>query len=96
MWAKKKNKKIFESIKAKDLIGKRYNLKKNGIIDIPDVEIININGKIFKMDDFLQFLGIFFGNGYLLENNIYITNTKNTKLYNRMDLYHNIFNYAIL
>jgi hypothetical protein len=74
---------------AKDLIGKRYNLKKNGIIDIPDVEIININGKIFKMDDFLQFLGIFFGNGYLLENNIYIINTKIVKLYNRMDLYHN-------
>jgi DNA-directed RNA polymerase II subunit RPB2 len=92
MWAKKKNKKIFESIKAKDLIGKRYNLKKNGIIDIPDVEIININSKIFKMDDFLQFLGIFFGNGYLLENNIYITNTKNAKLYNRMNLYYNICN----
>lgn len=89
MLAKKRKHKYFELIKAKDLIGKRYNLKKNGIIDIPDVEIININSKIFKMDDFLKFLGIFFGNGYLLENNIYITNTNNVKLYNRMDLYHN-------
>lgn len=89
MLAKKRKHKYFELIKAKDLIGKRYNLKKNGIIDVIDVEIININGKIFKMDDFLKFLGIFFGNGYLLDNNIYITNTNNVKLYNRMDLYHN-------
>jgi DNA-directed RNA polymerase II subunit RPB2 len=90
MWAKKRDQKSFELIKAKDLIGKRYNLKKNGIIDIPDVEIININGKIFKMDDLLNFLGIFIANGYLLENNIYITNTKNTKIYNKMNLQHNI------
>jgi DNA-directed RNA polymerase II subunit RPB2 len=86
MLAKKRNLNKFKLIKAKDLIGKRYNLKKNGIIDIPDVEIININGKIFKMDDLLHFLGIFITNGYLLENNIYITNIKTTYMYNKMNL----------
>jgi DNA-directed RNA polymerase II subunit RPB2 len=88
--AKKRNLNKFKLIKAKDLIGKRYNLKKNGIIDIPDVETININGKIFKMDDLLHFLGIFITNGYLLENNIYITNIKTIHTYNKMDLEHDI------
>jgi DNA-directed RNA polymerase II subunit RPB2 len=90
MLAKKRNHKYFELIKAKDLIGKRYNLKKNGIIDIPDVEIININGKIFKMDDLLDFLGIFIADGYLSQNNICIAGTKNTHIYNKMDLQYNI------
>jgi len=88
--AKKRNLNKFKLIKAKDLIGKRYNLKKNGIIDIPDVETININSKIFKMNDLLHFLGIFITNGYLLENNIYITNIKTTYMYNKMDLDHDI------
>ena len=90
MLAKKRNLNKFKLIKAKDLISKRYNLKKNGIIDIPDVETININGKIFKMNDLLHFLGIFITNGYLLENNIYITNIKTTYMYNKMDLDHDI------
>lgn len=76
MLAKKRDKKSFELIKAKDLIGKRYNLKKNGIIDIPDIETININGKIFKMDDLLEFFGIFIADGYLSQNNICIDKRK--------------------
>ena len=59
MFAKKRDHKSFELIKVKDLYGKRYNLKKNGIIDIPDIETIDINGKILKMDNFLDFLGIY-------------------------------------
>ena len=79
MWAKKRDHKSFELIKVKDLYGKRYNLKKNGIIDIPDIETIDIKGKIFKMDDFLDFLGIFITNGNILQNNINITiNSKKT------------------
>ena len=79
MWAKKRDHKTFELIKVKDLYGKRYNLKKNGIIDIPDIETIDIKGKIFKMDDFLDFLGIFITNGNILQNNINITiNSKKT------------------
>jgi DNA-directed RNA polymerase II subunit RPB2 len=94
MLAKKRNSKSFELIKAKDLIGKRYNLKKNGIIDIPDVEIININGKIFKMDDLLDLLGIFIADGYLSQNNICIAGTKERKIEhindicNKMELRH--------
>jgi DNA-directed RNA polymerase II subunit RPB2 len=94
MLAKKRNQKSFELIKAKDLIGKRYNLKKNGIIDIPDVETININGKIFKMDDLLDFLGIFIADGYLSQNKICIAGTKERKIQhindicNKMELSH--------
>ena len=81
MWAKKRDHKLFELIKAKDLYGKRYNLKKNGIIDIPDIETIDIKGKIFKMDDFLDFLGIFITDGNISQNNINITisNKKTSK-----------------
>jgi DNA-directed RNA polymerase II subunit RPB2 len=80
MWAKKRDKKSFELIKAKDLIGKRYNLKKNGIIDIPDIENIDINGKIFKMDDLLDLLGIFIADGCLSQNNICLAGTKERKI----------------
>ena len=79
MWAKKRDHKLFELIKVKDLYGKRYNLKKNGIIDIPDIETIDIKGKIFKMDDFLDFLGIFITNGNMLQNNIPINSKKTSK-----------------
>lgn len=79
MWAKKRDHKLFELIKVKDLYGKRYNLKKNGIIDIPDIETIDIKGKIFKMDDFLDFLGIFITNDNMLQNNIPINSKKTSK-----------------
>lgn len=94
MLAKKRDQKSFELIKAKDLIGKRYNLKKNGIVDIPDIETININGKIFKMDDLLDFLGIFIADGYLSQNKICIAGTKERKIEhiddicNKMELRH--------
>jgi hypothetical protein len=91
MLAKKRDKKSFELIKAKDLIGKRYNLKKNGIVDIPDIETIDINGKIFKMDDLLDFFGIFIADGYLSQNNICIGERKIqhvTDICNKMELRH--------
>lgn len=96
MWAKKKDYQTFELIKAKDLIGKRYNLKKNGIIDILDIKTININDKIFKMDDFLNFLGLFINDGYLSQNNIWFnTNNKIQHIYdicNKMELKLNLSN----
>jgi DNA-directed RNA polymerase II subunit RPB2 len=63
MWARKRDKNYFELVKAADLYGKRYNLKKDGWIDKPDVETIDINGKVFKMDDFLKFLGVYLISG---------------------------------
>jgi len=80
MWARKRDKNYFELVKAADLYGKRYNLKKDGWIDKPDVETIDINGKVFKMDDFLDFLGIFIADGCINKNFIKLTGTKQRKI----------------
>jgi hypothetical protein len=80
MWARKRDKNYFELVKAADLYGKRYNLKKDGWIDKPDVETIDINGKVFKMDDFLDLLGIFIADGCISGSYINLAGTKQRKI----------------
>ena len=82
LWAKQDNK--YDLVKAKDLYGKKYNLKKDGIIDKPDIEnIINYKGaKIINKDRLFDF--VFDLNSYqakilldgLLTNNYFYTNSK--------------------
>jgi intein/homing endonuclease len=66
MYIKKRNGKEFELVKAKDMKGKRVKFKKDGFIDEPYQEHFELNDmepSTVKMDDWLEFLGIWISDG---------------------------------
>lgn len=65
LYVKKRDHKEFELVPAKDIMGKRYNLKKDCKNIYPDVQTININGTIYNYDAYLDLMGIFIADGSL-------------------------------
>jgi DNA-directed RNA polymerase II subunit RPB2 len=82
MYVKKRDKKSFELIEAKDINGKRVSYKKNGINNQRELESFKIpnSEKDLNMNDFLVFLGIWFAEGWADKHNKRITFSVNKKI----------------
>ncbi len=90
LYVKRRDKKEFELIQAKDIMGKRYNLKKNceylndEIKELILPEYLNSAikkpSKKIDYDAFLEFLGIFIADGCIYNNCIQIAGEKQRKI----------------
>ncbi len=85
MYVKKRNRKQFEFVKARDVYGKRVQFKKDGIIDTPDVDELtfDVDGQSISYDAnwFLQLLGMFIADGCTFgKNTIVIAASKKRKI----------------
>ena len=82
MYVKKRDRKSFELIEAKDINGKRVSYKKNGINNQRELESFKVpnSEKILNMNDFLVFLGIWFAEGWTDKHNKRITISVNKKI----------------
>ena len=84
LYVKKRDKKEFELIKAKEVYGKRVNFKKNGQFNGIKPETITINHEnnkdTYNMNAFLQLLGMFIADGFFDGNQICIAFNKERKM----------------
>jgi len=82
MYVKKRDRKSFELIEAKDINGKRVSYKKNGINNQRELESFKVpnSEKILNMNDFLVFLGIWYAEGWTDKHNKRITISVNKKI----------------
>lgn len=65
LYVKKRDRKNFELVKASEIMGKRYNLKKNCINTNPDVKTFDmIDGKSFDMNTWVKYFGIWIAEGW--------------------------------
>ena len=84
LYVKRREQKIFELIKASDIYGRRYNLKKNGNFNAIKADIIRIehnNQKYeYNMNAFLRLLGIFISDGYVDNKVITVKVNKERKM----------------
>ena len=64
MYVQKRDKKVFELIKAKKIIGKQVSYKKSSVNNKSDVENFNIGDFVINMNDWLILFGLFISEGY--------------------------------
>ncbi|ARF08985.1 DNA-directed RNA polymerase subunit beta [Catovirus CTV1] len=76
LYVRKRDKKHFELVAAKDIIGKRYNLKKNCNYENDEIKEIQLLSKRINCDAFLELLGIFIANGHIDKNYVNIVAKK--------------------
>ena len=67
LFIKKRGRKNYEFIEAKDIFGKRVRYKKDANNIQKDIEFMEIGDKKYKMDDFLELLGSFIADGWVDE-----------------------------
>ena len=72
LYVKRKSGKQFELIEAQDVMGKMVRFKKTMNNVYPDVENIQLGDEQYKMDDWLQLLGMFIADGSCDKINKYI------------------------
>jgi DNA-directed RNA polymerase II subunit RPB2 len=65
LYVKKRDRKEFEFVEAKDAFGKRVRHKKDATNDRLDQEFIHFGGTQYKMDAFLMLLGAFISDGFV-------------------------------
>jgi DNA-directed RNA polymerase beta subunit len=63
LYVKKRNSKRYELIEAENVMGKMVRFQKSMQNIFPDTEYIILGEKQYKMDDWLQLLGMFIGDG---------------------------------
>jgi len=80
MYVKLRSKDKFERIPAKNIIGKRYKLKKNCENKNNDIEYLEIDNKKFNYDAFLKLLGFFIADGCICNKKIYLAGEKQKKI----------------
>ena len=82
LYVKRKTGKQFELIEAQDVMGKTVRCKKTMTNVYPDVENIQLGDEQYKMDDWLQLLGMFIADGWSDKTNkrIFITAIKERKI----------------
>ena len=73
-------KKEYELIEARDVIGKMVRFQKSMKNVYPDVEWMELGDKKYKMDDWLQLLGMFIADGSTNSGAIYISALKPRKI----------------
>ena len=70
---KNNTEKDYELIEAQDIMGKMVRFQKSMENVYPDIECIELDDKQYKMDDWLQLLGMFFADGVTTSEDIYIS-----------------------
>jgi DNA-directed RNA polymerase II subunit RPB2 len=73
-------KKDYELIQAQDVIGKMVRFQKSMENVYPDVDWMELGDKQYKMDDWLQLLGMFIADGSTNSGAIYISALKDRKI----------------
>jgi DNA-directed RNA polymerase II subunit RPB2 len=76
----RKGDKQYELIEAKDVMGKMVRFKKNMTNVYPDIEYITLDDKQYKMDHWLQLLGMFISDGSTNSGAVYISALKQRKI----------------
>jgi len=84
LYVKRRAGKNYELIEAQDVMGKMVRFQKTMTNVYPDVEFIQLGDEQYKMDDWLQLLGMFIADGYSYNKSINITALKERKqLFNK-------------
>jgi DNA-directed RNA polymerase beta subunit/intein/homing endonuclease len=79
LYVKTRSGKDYKLIEAQDVMGKMVRFQKTMTNVYPDIEFMELGDEKYKMDDWLQLLGMFIADGYLHNNIIYITAIKERK-----------------
>jgi len=80
LYVHKRHGKKYELIEARDVMGKMMRFKKTMINVQPDVEWMTIGDKRFKMDDWLQLLGMFISDGSVNNRAVVLSCCKQRKI----------------
>jgi len=84
LYVKLRDAKAYCLVEAKEVKGRRVQFKKNGVRDLADVEYFEIKNRFgerkFKMDYWLNLLGMFISDGYVDKSNLALSGTKKRKL----------------
>jgi DNA-directed RNA polymerase II subunit RPB2 len=76
LYIKKCTGKAYELVEAKDVMGKQVRFQKTMKNVYPDIEFMELGDEKYKMDDWLQLLGLFVADGYCQNNELYIKDRK--------------------
>ena len=79
LYVKTRYGKDYQLIEAQNVMGKMVRFQKTMTNVYPDIEFMELGDEKYKMDDWLQLLGIFIADGYSHNNIIYITAIKERK-----------------
>jgi len=82
LYVKRRAGKKYELMEAQDVMGKMVRFQKTMTNAYPDVEFIQLGDEQYKMDDWLQMLGMFIADGWCDKSNkrIFITAIKERKI----------------
>jgi DNA-directed RNA polymerase beta subunit len=80
LYVKKRDKKIYELIEAENVVGKMVRFQKSMKNVYPDVEFIELGEKKYKMDDWLQLLGMFIADGSVNNRAVVLSAHKQRKV----------------
>jgi hypothetical protein len=80
LYVKRRAGKQYELIEAQNVMGKQVRFQKTMTNVWPDVETIQLGDEEYKMDDWLQMLGMFIADGYAHNKILYITALKERKI----------------
>jgi DNA-directed RNA polymerase beta subunit len=80
LYIKRRAGKKYELMEAQDVMGKMVRFQKTMTNAYPDVEFIQLGDEQYKMDDWLQMLGMFIADGYAHNKIINITALKERKI----------------
>ena len=79
LYVKTRSGKDYKLIEAQDVMGNMVRFQKTMTNVYPDIEFMELGDEKYKMDDWLQLLGMFISDGYSHNNIIYITAIKERK-----------------
>ena len=80
LYIKRKSGKQYELMEAQEVMGKIVRFQKTMTNVYPDIEFIQLKNEQYKMDDWLQMLGMFIADGYVHNKIINITALKERKI----------------
>ena len=80
LYVKRRNGKDYELIQAEDVMGKMVRFNKTMQNVCPDVETMDIGNKKYKMDDWLQLLGMFIADGSVNNRAVILSAHKKRKV----------------
>jgi intein/homing endonuclease len=92
LWIKTRHGKKFEFKEARDVMGKMVRFQKIMPNAMPDIPLLRLGDREYKMDDWLQFLGMFIADGSTNSGAVYVSGFKPRKVefttgyLNRLDI----------
>ncbi len=70
----------YELIEAQKVFGKKYKMKNNIKNSNENIDSLNINNKLYNMNEMLKFIGMYIADGNIVNNIIYISCVKERKV----------------